>query len=93
MQKELIYTLDEKPPFFKSLFCAFVHLMAMFITVITPALLICKGLNISQEDTSRIISMSLFASGVASLLQIYNYKDIGSGLLSIQGTSFTLYLR
>ena len=66
----------------------FVRLMAMFIAVITPALLICKGLNISQEDTARIVSMSLFASGVASLLQIYNYKGIGSGLLSIQGTSF-----
>lgn len=88
MQHELIYSLEDKPPFLKSLFCALVHLAAMFVAVITPALLICKGLGVSDQDTARIISMSLFASGVASLLQIHAIGPIGSGLLSIQGTSF-----
>ncbi|WP_051420562.1 nucleobase:cation symporter-2 family protein [Helicobacter pametensis] len=88
MQHELIYNLEDKPPFLKSLFCALVHLAAMFVAVITPALLICKGLGISEQETARIISMSLFASGIASLLQIHTIGPIGSGLLSIQGTSF-----
>ncbi|MDN6229099.1 MAG: uracil-xanthine permease family protein, partial [Enterobacterales bacterium] len=35
-----------------------------------------------------IISMSLFASGLASILQIKTWGPVGSGLLSIQGTSF-----
>lgn len=86
--QDLIYQLEDKPPFLKALFSALVHLMAMFVAVITPALLICKGLGVSEIDTSRIISMSLFASGVASLLQIKRFGPIGSGLLSIQGTSF-----
>lgn len=32
--------------------------------------------------------MSLFASGVASIIQIKAPGPVGSGLLSIQGTSF-----
>ena len=32
--------------------------------------------------------MSLFASGLASILQIKTWGPVGSGLLSIQGTSF-----
>lgn len=85
---DLIYGLEDKPPFAKAFFAALVHLMAMFVAVITPALLICKGLGIDDANTARIICMSLFASGVASLLQIKTWGPIGSGLLSIQGTSF-----
>ncbi|PUZ95176.1 xanthine permease XanP, partial [Vibrio vulnificus] len=34
------------------------------------------------------ISMSLFASGISSFIQIRTFGPIGSGLLSVQGTSF-----
>lgn len=60
----------------------------MFVAVITPALLICQALGLPAQDTQHIISMSLFASGVASVLQIKTWGPVGSGLLSIQGTSF-----
>lgn len=60
----------------------------MFVAVITPALLICQALGLPADDTRHIISMSLFASGLASILQIKTWGPVGSGLLSIQGTSF-----
>jgi len=60
----------------------------MFVAVITPALLICQALGLPAQDTQHIISMSLFASGVASIIQIKAWGPVGSGLLSIQGTSF-----
>ncbi|WP_392552441.1 uracil-xanthine permease family protein [Orbus wheelerorum] len=85
---ELIYRLDDRPPLLQTLFAAFQHLLAMFVAVITPALIICQSLKLPAEDTQHIISMSLFASGVASLIQIRAWGPIGSGLLSIQGTSF-----
>ncbi|MDF7670488.1 uracil-xanthine permease family protein [Orbaceae bacterium ESL0721] len=87
-KSELIYKLDDKPPIFQTLFAAMQHLLAMFVAVITPALIICKSLELPVSDTQHIISMSLFASGVASLIQIRAWGPIGSGLLSIQGTSF-----
>lgn len=85
---ELIYRLEDRPPLAQTLFAACQHLLAMFVAVITPGLLICQALGLPAADTQRIISMSLFASGLASLLQIKTWGPIGSGLLSIQGTSF-----
>ncbi|WP_408672837.1 uracil-xanthine permease family protein [Xenorhabdus szentirmaii] len=85
---ELIYRLEDKPPFPQALFAAFQHLLAMFVAVITPAMLICQALGLPKQDTQHIISMSLFASGLASLIQIRSWGPVGSGLLSIQGTSF-----
>lgn len=85
---ELIYHLEDRPPLPQTLFAAFQHLLAMFVAVITPALLICQALELPTQDTQHIISMSLFASGVASLIQIKRWGPVGSGLLSIQGTSF-----
>ncbi len=85
---ELIYRLEDRPPLPQTLFAAFQHLLAMFVAVITPALLICQALGLPAQDTQHIISMSLFASGVASIIQIKAWGPVGSGLLSIQGTSF-----
>lgn len=87
-QSELIYRLEDRPPLPQTLFAAGQHLLAMFVAVITPAILICQALGLPPEDTRHVISMSLFASGVASLLQIKTWGPVGSGLLSIQGTSF-----
>ncbi|GKV83591.1 xanthine permease [Pectobacterium carotovorum subsp. carotovorum] len=87
-RSELIYHLEDRPPLPQTLFAASQHLLAMFVAVITPALLICQALGLPAEDTQRIISMSLFASGLASILQIKTWGLVGSGLLSIQGTSF-----
>src|SRR5471030_340161 len=85
---ELIYHLDDHPPLPETLFAACQHLLAMFVAVITPGLLICQALGLPAQDTQHIISMSLFASGLASILQIKTWGPVGSGLLSIQGTSF-----
>ncbi|MBW7981026.1 nucleobase:cation symporter-2 family protein [Enterobacillus tribolii] len=87
-RSELIYRLEDRPPLPQTLFAACQHLLAMFVAVITPALLICQALGLPAQDTQHIISMSLFASGLASILQIKTWGPIGSGLLSIQGTSF-----
>ncbi|OON36977.1 xanthine permease XanP [Izhakiella australiensis] len=87
-RSELIYRLEDRPPLPQTLFAALQHLLAMFVAVITPALLICQALGLPAADTRHIISMSLFASGVASILQIKTWGPVGSGLLSIQGTSF-----
>lgn len=76
------------PPLPQTLFAALQHLLAMFVAVITPSLIICQSLGVPADQTNTIISMSLFASGLSSFIQIRTFGPIGSGLLSIQGTSF-----
>ncbi|RYU67870.1 uracil-xanthine permease [Aliivibrio finisterrensis] len=85
---ELIYQLDERPPLPQTLFAALQHLLAMFVAIITPSLIICQTLGVPAAETNTIISMSLFASGISSFIQIKTFGPIGSGLLSVQGTSF-----
>ena len=85
---ELVYRLDDKPPLPQTLFAAVQHLLAMFVAVVTPSLIICQALGLPASDTNTIVSMSLFASGLASFIQTRTIGPLGSGLLSIQGTSF-----
>ncbi len=85
---ELVYQLNDRPPLPETLFAAMQHLLAMFVAVITPSLIICQSLGVPAQQTSTIISMSLFASGISSFIQIRTFGPIGSGLLSVQGTSF-----
>lgn len=85
---ELVYRLDDRPPLPQTLFAAVQHLLAMFVAVVTPSLIICQALGLPAADTNTIVSMSLFASGLASFIQIKTFGPLGSGLLSIQGTSF-----
>ncbi|MCG7496797.1 uracil-xanthine permease family protein [Vibrio sp. Of7-15] len=87
-RSELVYRLDDRPPLPQTLFAATQHLLAMFVAVITPSLIICQALGVPAADTNTIISMSLFASGISSFIQIRTIGPIGSGLLSVQGTSF-----
>ncbi|WP_456296436.1 uracil-xanthine permease family protein [Vibrio sp. AK197] len=87
-KSELVYQLNDRPPLPQTVFAALQHLLAMFVAVITPSLIICQTLGVPSDQTNTIISMSLFASGISSFIQIRTIGPIGSGLLSIQGTSF-----
>lgn len=85
---ELIYGLDDRPPVYEAIFVAFQHVLAAFVGIITPAIIICGTLGLDAENTSYIISMSLFASGICTFIQCKRFGPVGSGLLSLQGTSF-----
>ncbi|HYW47072.1 MAG TPA: nucleobase:cation symporter-2 family protein [Bryobacteraceae bacterium] len=88
MTTELLYGLDDKPPFRETIFVALQHVFAVFVGIITPPLIICNALKLDRSDTVFLVSMSLFVSGLATLIQSRTIGPVGSGLLSIQGTSF-----
>ena len=87
--KELIYKLEDRPPLPDALFAAFQHLLAIFVAIITPPLIIAGALKLDLETTSYLISMSLLASGISTFIQCRTVGPIGCGLLCIQGTSFS----
>ncbi len=86
---DLIYGLDDKPAPLPAIYGAMQHLLAMFVGIITPAIIISGVLKLPIEYTSFLISMALFASGVGTFIQVSRFGPLGSGLLSIQGVSFT----
>jgi len=87
-QRDLLYGLDDRPPLSQSIFVALQHVLAVFVGIITPPLIISKALNLAASDEAFLVSMALFISGAGTLLQSRRIGLLGSGLLSIQGTSF-----
>jgi len=86
---DLIYGLTDKPKAGQAFFAALQHMMAIFIGIVTPAIVISGALGLSTEMSAYLVSMSLFVSGLATFIQCRKIGPVGSGLLSIQGTSFT----
>lgn len=73
----------------ETVFAALQHLLAIFVAIITPPLIIANAIQLDQETTSFLVSMSLMVSGVATFIQCRRLGKIGCGLLCIQGTSFS----
>lgn len=89
MSQGLIYGLEDRPPVRDALFAALQHLLAIFVAIITPPLIVAGALNLDLETTGFLVSMSLFISGVATFIQCRKVGPIGCGLLCVQGTSFS----
>nr|WP_317471708.1 solute carrier family 23 protein [Bacteroides hominis (ex Liu et al. 2022)]MDV6173260.1 solute carrier family 23 protein [Bacteroides hominis (ex Liu et al. 2022)] len=89
MKTDLIYGIEDRPPFKDALFAALQHLLAIFVAIITPPLIIASALKLDVEKTGFLVSMSLFASGVSTFIQCRRFGPIGARLLCIQGTSFS----
>lgn len=87
-QIDLIYKLEDRPPLGETIIAAIQHLAAIFIGIITPTLVLSGPLELDAETTTYLVSMALFVSGIATFIQAKKIGPIGSGLLSIQGTSF-----
>ena len=85
----LIYGLNDCPPVKDAIFAALQHLLAIFVAIITPPLIIAGALKLDLETTGYLVSMALFASGISTFIQCRKLGPIGCGLLCIQGTSFS----
>jgi len=85
----ILYPLESRPPALQTFFIGFQHTLAMFVGIITPPLIIAAGLGFPPEQTSFFVSMALFASGISTVTQVMRVGPVGTGLLSVQGTSFT----
>ena len=63
-------------------------MLACFVGIITPALIVSEALGLEPADGAYLVSMSWFVAGVATFIQAKRIGPVGSGLLSVQGTSF-----
>lgn len=72
----------------KAMLAAAQQVVAMFIGCITPALIFISAVELDEATQRYLISMSLFTAGIGTFLQARRFGPIGSGLLSVNGTSF-----
>jgi xanthine permease XanP len=85
---DMIFRLEDRPPVGQAALAALQHLLAIFVGIITPTLVLSGPLELDRPTTIYLVSMALIVSGVATFIQCRRIGPIGSGLLSIQGTSF-----
>ena len=86
---ELIYRLNDRPPLKEMMFAALQHLLAIFVAIITPPLIIAGAIGLDTVTTGYLVSMSLVVSGIATFVQCRRFGPLGCGLLCIQGTSLS----
>lgn len=86
---DLVYRLEDKPPFMNALLSAITHLLAIFVPMITPALIVGGALQLPVEMTAYLVSMAMVASGIGTYLQVHRFGPVGSGMLSIQSVNFS----
>ncbi|HEX9639309.1 MAG TPA: solute carrier family 23 protein, partial [Acidobacteriota bacterium] len=85
----LLYKLDDRMPQRRAALIGLQHVMAMFVGIITPPLILARSLELDPPMSAYLISMALIASGLSTLVQVQAWGPVGSGLLSTQGTSFS----
>ncbi|SPO20629.1 probable purine permease [Ustilago trichophora] len=90
------YGIHDDLPLAVAAIAGFQHSLAMLGGLITPPMIIASALNLSGETSAYLISASLITSGLISAVQQsaiplpwLGGRQLGTGLLSVVGTSFT----
>jgi xanthine permease XanP len=85
----LIFRLEDRPGPATSLLAASQHVLASVVAIATPTLVIAAALGLGSDRTAFLVSSALMVSGVATFVQSHRIGPVGSGLFSLQGTSFS----
>ncbi len=90
---ETPYELDGKPSLKVALPLGLQHILAMFAGNLAPILILSTvaggAMGLTVDDKIFLVQMAMFASGVATLIQLYPLGKIGSRLPIVMGTSFS----
>ncbi len=82
-----IYGLNDRPQGIKALLLSLQHLLAMFSGNILCPIIVCNMLNLPSSEKTFLLQASLFAAGIATLIQVKSIGPIGSKLPIVMGTS------
>lgn len=87
------YGKDDDLPLLVMLTVGFQHSLAMIAGLITPPIIFASQLALTPDYQTYMVSASLIASGILSMIQmsrirIWRNYYIGTGLITVVGTSF-----
>ena len=81
---------DYVPPMQNRLALGLQHVLGMFVSNFTPAIIIggAAGFAFGGADAVFLIQMSMLFAGIATLMQTIGFGPVGARLPVMQGTSF-----
>ncbi len=86
---ENLYQLDGRVPVGKALPFGLQHVLAMFVSNITPIMILANAVGIDNVTSAALIQNCMVIAGIGTLVQLYPVWRIGSRLPIVMGISFT----
>lgn len=83
------HPVDELPSAGRSAMLAVQHMLAAYAGIIAPPLIIGTALHMPFLDETLLITLSLFASGICTILQTIGWRKLGVRLPLVEGVSFS----
>lgn len=86
-----IYKLDGKVPVVKAIPFGLQHILAMFVSNLTPITLIAAAARptLSTGQIAILLQNAMFVAGIATLIQLFPVWKVGAKLPIVMGVSFT----
>ena len=84
-----IYGVDDNPSLSKKFLFGLQHIFAAFSGIVVVPLVISGALGFDSKMTTSLISASILASGIATIIQARGIGRVGSRVACIMGTDFT----
>lgn len=84
-----IYKLDGKVPVGKAIPFGLQHILAMFVANIAPIIIVAGASGLTSKDSAMLIQSAMVIAGIGTLIQLFPFWKIGSGLPIVMGISFT----
>ena len=84
-----IYRLDGRVPLLKAVPFGLQHILAMFVSNLTPITIIAAAGELSQAEVAVLLQNAMLVAGIATLIQLFPVWRIGSRLPIVMGVSFT----
>lgn len=86
---ENLYQLDGRVPFGKALPFGLQHVQAMFVSNITPIMILAIVVGLDSTISAALIQNCMVIAGIGTLVQLFPIWRIGSRLPIVMGISFT----
>jgi len=84
-----IYQLDGRVPVLKAVPFGLQHVLAMFVSNITPIIILANVVGLESGMSAALIQNCMIIAGIGTLVQLYPVWRIGSRLPIVMGISFT----
>ena len=84
-----IYRLDGRVSLLKAVPFGLQHILAMFVSNLTPITIIAAAGGLSQAEVAVLLQNAMLVAGIATLIQLFPVWRIGSRLPIVMGVSFT----
>ena len=89
MEDNNLYQLDGRVPLLRAIPFGLQHVLAMFVSNITPIIILAGAAGLGSELSAILIQNCMIIAGIGTLVQLYPVWKIGSRLPIVMGISFT----